>query len=91
MAATTIPWDPNEVTGPEISTPELHGEGMVAPGQEELAKEFEEGPQATDEEKILGKFSPNCVDLISKMVCYDPDARITGTFRLSAALAQRIR
>lgn len=29
-------------------------------------------------EKILGKFSPNCVDLISKMVCYDPDARITA-------------
>ena len=55
--ATTIPWDPNEVTGPEISTPELHGEGMVAPGQEELAREFEEGPQATDEEKILGKFN----------------------------------
>ena len=57
MAATTIPWDPNEVTGPEISTPELASEGMVAPGQEELAKEFEEGPQATDEEKILGKFN----------------------------------
>ena len=57
MAATTIPWDPNEVTGPEISTPELQGEGMVAPGQEELAREFEEGPQATDEEKILGKFN----------------------------------
>lgn len=30
-------------------------------------------------DKILGKFSPNCVDLISKMVCYDPDARITGS------------
>ena len=38
-------------------TPELQGEGMVAPGQEELAREFEEGPQATDEEKILGKFN----------------------------------
>jgi len=52
--ATTIPWDPDEMTGPEISTPDATGEGMVAPGQEELAREFEEGP--APEEKLLGKF-----------------------------------
>ena len=63
--ATTIPWNPDEVTGPEISTPELHGEGMVAPGQEKIAEEFlggeqldsgEVGQQAEVQEKILGKF-----------------------------------
>ena len=50
----TIPWNPDETTGPEISTPDATGEGMVAPGQEELVREFEEGP--APEEKLLGKF-----------------------------------
>ena len=56
MGSTTLPWNPDEITGPEISTPETSGEGLVAPGQEALLKEFEEGP-AVDEDKILGKFN----------------------------------
>ena len=62
--AVTLPWNPDEVTGPELSTPELHGEGLVAPGQEDMARAFLEEPVSNSEEaggevlqeKILGKF-----------------------------------
>ena len=62
--AVTLPWNPDEVTGPELSKSELHGEGLVAPGQEDMARAFLEEPAPSGEEaggeavreKILGKF-----------------------------------
>ena len=65
MAATTIPWDPNEVTGPEISTPELQGEGMVAPGQEGWLGSLRKDLRRLTR-KILGKFN-STEDLAKRM------------------------